>query len=271
MTARWKSWGRGRQHPDEAAPTLSRNDRRVEPGGKDMTSSELVEAASFVWHQRFELEPGLWTPGVSDVELLWRLGQLPEDLTGKTVLDIGTTNGGTAFAAERRGASRVLAVDIFDPAWFGFDLLRSHLGSKVEFLRASVYDLPARLEGERFDLVIFWGVLYHLRHPLLALDNVRALTGDVAWVETAICDGEVGEASSQPLSRFYRRDELNGDGSNWFSPTSSLLLDWCGSCGLGAELLWQSPDRAMVRCRPSEPEWPALSYERPLRVQVLPA
>lgn len=261
MPARWKSWAKGRQDPRAG-------EQDVERVAKDMTASDLVETASFVWHQRFELEPGVWTPGVSDVELLWGLGQLPEDLTGKTVLDIGTTNGGTAFAAERRGAKRVLAVDIFDPSWFGFDVLRSHLGSEVEFLQASIYNLPAQLDGERFDFVIFWGVLYHLRHPLLALDSVRALTGEGAWIETAICDGEVGEAGAQPLSRFYRRDELNGDGSNWFSPTSHLLLDWCGSCGLAGDLLWSSPERAMVRCSLSEPEWPALSYERPLRVEV---
>jgi tRNA (mo5U34)-methyltransferase len=232
------------------------------------SAAELIDASTFVWHQRFELEPGVWTPGVSDVELLWELGQVPADLSGLTVLDIGTTNGGTAFAAERRGASRVLAVDIFDPSWFGFDALKAHLGSKVEFLRSSIYDLPERLGGEQFDIVIFWGVLYHLRHPLLALDNVKTLTAGTAWVESAICDGALGDAASQPLCRFYRRDELNGDGSNWFSPTSRLLMDWCASCGLRPELMWNSPDRAMVRATPSAPEWPSLSYERPLQVTV---
>jgi len=232
------------------------------------SARELIDSSTFVWHQKFELEPGVWTPGVSDVELLWGLGQLPTDLDGLSVLDIGTTNGGTAFAAERRGATRVLAVDISDESWYGFETIRSHLGSKVEFLQSSIYELPERLGGERFDIVVFWGVLFHLRHPLLALDNVRALTSGTAWVESAVCDGQVGAAANEPLCRFYRRDELNGDGSNWFSPTTRLLLDWCMSCGLDPELLWHSPDRAMVRCALSEPEWPSVSYERPLQVRV---
>lgn len=235
------------------------------------SAAEIVEGSSFVWHQHFELAPGVWTPGVSNVEVLWDLAKVPADLTGKSVLDIGTTNGGTAFAAERRGASRVVAVDIEDPSWYGFDVLSEHLGSKVEYVRASAYELEAKLAGERFDLVIFWGVLYHLRHPLLALDNVRAVVADggTAWVETAICDGEVGpETATASLSRFYRRDELAGDGSNWFSPTTACLLDWCASCGLPGELLWASPDRAMVRSTAVAPEWPELSYERPLSVGV---
>jgi hypothetical protein len=75
-------------------------------------------------------------------------------------------------------------------------------------------ELADRFE-ESFDLVIFWGVLYHLRHPLLALDNLRAITGGRLSRETAVCDAEPPRRQrARPLARFYRRDGLAGDSSN---------------------------------------------------------
>jgi tRNA (mo5U34)-methyltransferase len=231
----------------------------------------FIESSEFVWHQRFELAPGVWTPGVSSVPWLCNAANVPADLSGATVLDIGTTNGGTAFELERRGAARVVAVDIFDPDWFGVAALTVFLDSKVEYVRASVYELADRFP-ERFDLVIFWGVLYHLRHPLLALDNLRAVTGSEASVETAVCDGELQCLErSLPLVRFYRRDELSADASNWFAPTVVALEDWCISAGFQVQRLgaWpeSKPERAMLRARPTvgPAEYEQLSYERPLR------
>jgi tRNA (mo5U34)-methyltransferase len=237
-------------------------------------ASSFIEQAQFVWHQRFELAPGVYTPGVSDISWLCRAAGLPEDLSGRTVLDVGTTNAGTAFELERRGADRVVAVDIFDPDWFGVRALTEFLGSKVEYVQASVYELGNRFP-EQFDLVIFWGVLYHLRHPLLALDNVRAVTGGEASLETAVCDGELPRRQrSRSLARFYRRAELSDDPSNWFAPTVKALGDWCGSAGFDAELAGAWPRtgaaRAMVRLRPTEgpAEYERISYERPLQCVV---
>jgi SAM-dependent methyltransferase len=237
-------------------------------------ASTFIEQAEFVWHQRYELVPGVWTPGVSDIPWLSRASGLPEDLSGRTVLDVGTTNAGTAFELERRGAERVVAVDIFDPDWFGVRALTEFLGSKVEYVQTSVYELADRFP-EPFDLVIFWGVLYHLRHPLLALDNLRAVTRGEASLETAVCDGELPRRQrDRPLARFYRRDELSEDPSNWFAPTTVALEEWCGSSGFEVERLGAWPKsgaaRAMLRLRPTEgpAEFEQLSYERPLRCTV---
>jgi tRNA (mo5U34)-methyltransferase len=234
----------------------------------------FIESADFVWHQRFELVPGVWTPGVSSVPWLCGAANLPGDLSGATVLDIGTTNAGTAFELERRGAERVVAVDIFDPAWFGVAVLTEFLGSRVEYVRASVYELADRFP-EPFDVVIFWGVLYHLRHPLLALDSVRAVTRGEASLETAVCDNELPRRQrARSLARFYRRDELAADPSNWFSPTVAALEDWCISAGFEIERVGAWPDRrprrAMLRARPTPgpAEYETLSYERPLRCTV---
>lgn len=237
-------------------------------------AAQFIERADFVWHQRFELAPGVWTPGVSPVAWLCDLARLPVDLSGHTVLDVGTTNAGTAFELERRGAARVVAVDIFDPDQFGVRALTEFLDSKVEFVQSTVYELAERFP-ERFDLVICWGVLYHLRHPLLALDNLRAVTSNQASLETAVCDSELPRRQRERrLARFYRHDELAGDSSNWFAPTVTALEDWCGSAGFEVERLsaWpeRGPQRAMVRLRPilGAAEYEQLSYERPLRCSL---
>jgi tRNA (mo5U34)-methyltransferase len=234
-------------------------------------AATFLEGADFVWHQRFELAPGVWTPGLSPVPWLCEMAGLPADLSGASVLDIGTTNAGTAFELERRGARRVVAVDIFGPEQFGVQALIDFLGSGVEFFTATVYELGT-LFGEPFDLVICWGVLYHLRHPLLALDNLREVTKGWASLETAVCDSELPRRQRErALARFYRRAELAGDSSNWFAPTTAALEDWCGSAGFEVERrgTWPSrvPERAMLTLRPTlgRPEFEQLSYERPLR------
>lgn len=196
------------------------------------------------------------------------------DLSGLSVLDVGTTNGGTAFEAERRGAARVVAVDIYDAEWFGVRPLTEFLGSRVEYLRASVYELPQRFQ-QPFDVVVFWGVLYHLRHPLLALDSLRAITGGYLSVETAVCDYELPRAQrATSVARFYRRNELGQDSSNWFAPTVVGLHEWCRSSGFEIEdaTAWPSrgPTRAMLRLRPTAgtAEYESLSYEAPLQCSV---
>lgn len=263
---------------EEYRPTSARPATKATTSGslQVLTHSEaqaLAGRTDFAWHQRFELAPGVFTPGVSDVGFLLNAARVPERLDGATVLDIGTTNGGAAFECERRGASRVVAVDIADDAWFGFAALKEILGSGAEHIQANIYELPALLH-ETFDVVFFWGVLYHLRHPLLALDNVRRMARGHVSIESAVADHELDPAyRERALTRFYRRDELGGDSSNWFAPTTATLADWCRSCGLEPAHVesWpsQAPTRAMiVVTSPGEPEYLQLSYERPLTCSV---
>ena len=104
--------------------------------------------------------------------------KLPE-VSGKTVLDIGCNAGFYSIEMKRRGASRVLAIDSDDRYLAQAKFASETLGhSGIEFRKLDVYDVGAI--GERFDLVIFMGVLYHLRHPLLALDLIREhVAGDM--------------------------------------------------------------------------------------------
>ncbi len=110
---------------------------------------------------------------------------VPADLSGKTVLDIGCNAGFYSMEMKRRGAARVVGIDSDERYLAQARLAAEALGfeASVEFRNLSVYDVGAL--GERFDLVIFMGVLYHLRHPLLALDLIREhVAGDMLLFQT---------------------------------------------------------------------------------------
>jgi tRNA (mo5U34)-methyltransferase len=98
--------------------------------------------------------------------------ELPQDLRGRTVLDIGCNAGFHAIEMKRRGAARVVGIDEDERYLAQAGLACEVTGCEVELRRLSIYDVA--LLGETFDVVLLMGVLYHLRHPLLALDLVRA-------------------------------------------------------------------------------------------------
>jgi tRNA (mo5U34)-methyltransferase len=237
-------------------------------------ATALVEDDRIVWYQRFELAPGVVTPGVADTLDLMRRARFPESLTGLTVLDVGTCNGFVAFEAERRGASQVVAADIYPPDHFGFRALADFFDSQVKYVQATAYELPTLLRTQ-FDIVVLFGVLYHLRHPLLGLDAVRRLARRWVFIETAVADASLSPevAAEKGIVRFFRAGELSDDSSNWFAPTTETLLDWCRSSGLEPELLdrWpdpRRPERCTIRATVinGEPEYERLSYEVALDV-----
>src|SRR5579862_2781770 len=130
------------------------------------------------WYHSLELPDGKVIPGLLTLEQLkTRISRypIPQDLRGKRVLDIGAWDGWFSFEMERRGAS-VVAVDAVPSG--NFLRARELLGSKVEYLVADVYDLRPSDLGV-FDIVLFLGVLYHLKHPMLALERVCALSTDL--------------------------------------------------------------------------------------------
>ena len=125
------------------------------------------------WFQNMELAGVQTAPDhfLGDYpECKWRTfaHALPVDLTGKTVLDIGCNAGFYSLEMKRRGAARVVGIDT-DPAYLAQARFAAEVNAaNIEFRELDVYQV-ARL-GRKFDLVLFMGVLYHLRHPLLALD-----------------------------------------------------------------------------------------------------
>ena len=137
------------------------------------------------WWHSFELPDGTVIEGANELEgQKRRIGQfpIPHDLRGKRVLDIGAWDGWFSFEMERRGAE-VMAIDNWDNP--RFHEMHAILGSRVDYRQMDMYDLTPDRIG-RFDIVLFMGVLYHLKHPLLALERVCALTTDLAAVDSFV-------------------------------------------------------------------------------------
>ena len=230
------------------------------PPGAEPAAVALRDSDSFVWHQEVELAPGITSPGHSPIYPMLDWCGVPEDLSGRHLLDVGTSNGVAAFEAVARGATRVVASDIYGPEAFGFDRLRDHFACPVEFWSRSVY------EGgdETFDDVLFLGVLYHLRHPLLALDSLWRMTRENLYLETAVWPGESGSALE-----FYPGGELDADTSNWFAPTLPALAGMLDTSGFEVRTMRAvgHGHRAVVHAqRLPTRAYLDLSYERPLRV-----
>jgi len=203
------------------------------------------------WWHSFELPDGTRIQGVSDLDAQKiRLAQfpIPQDLSGKRVLDIGAWDGWFSFEMERRGAE-VVAIDRFDNP--RFREMRARLGSRVEYRQVDVYDVSPSALGY-FDVVLFLGVLYHLRHPLLALERVCSVTRDMAAVESFVLQQQHGipaELEATNLIRFFEDDDFGGQVDNWCAPTTAALQALCRSAGFArADLLNLHEFGAAVMC-----------------------
>jgi tRNA (mo5U34)-methyltransferase len=183
------------------------------------------QVAAVDWFHSIELAPGLVTPGRADTSAQVPRLHLP-DLAGKTVLDVGAWDGYFSFEAERRGAARVVALDTF--SWqprgagtgkAGFELARRALGSNVEDVEVDVMDISPDSVGGPFDVVLFLGVLYHLRHPFLALEKLRTVTRELLILETHV--DLIG--LRRPAMAFYPGMELEDDWTNWWGPNPAAV------------------------------------------------
>jgi tRNA (mo5U34)-methyltransferase len=191
-----------------------------------------AEAQKIKWWHSIDLGDGIVTPGSYDTRTLLDRIALPQDLRGLSVLDIGAWDGYLSFAAERRGASRVLATDSY--VWqnnvlsgkAGFQFARTALGSKVEDQNIDVMDLSPETVGT-FDVVLFSGVLYHLQHPLLALQRLRKVTKKLLIMETHIDLPNI----RRPAMAFYPGSEANNDPTNWWGPNEACCVEMLKTAG----------------------------------------
>ncbi len=184
---------------------------------KTSLESTLKELSTIEWFHRIDLGNGVMTPGRDDSDRkLQQLG-LPRDLSGKTVLDIGAWDGFFSFAAELRGAAKVVAADIATAK--GFVLAKRILKSKVCAVEIDIMDLSPEKVG-MFDWVICLGVLYHLKHPLMALERVFSVTAERLILETYVDMLDC----PRPAMAFYPEAELNRDPSNWCGPNPAMVI-----------------------------------------------
>ena len=201
---------------------------------------------------------------------------LPMDLRGRSVLDVGCNAGFFAMEMKRRGADRVLAVDT-DPRYLDQARLAAEVTDlDIEFRQMSVYELPALRES--FDLVLFMGVLYHLRHPLLALDilhehvtrdllvfqsmlrgslDVHPFEADYDFEETHHFD-----AAAYP-KLFFVEGRYAGDPTNWWIPNRACAEAMLRSAGF---TIVDHPEEEVYICRRATAAAPAergLQWSKP--------
>jgi tRNA (mo5U34)-methyltransferase len=183
-------------------------------------------AAEPYFFQKIALGPALVTPGWSDPakEKLPYYG-LPGDLTGARVLDIGCAEGFFSFEAERRGAREVVAIDSFPDSIRRFNLCRAALGARATAYLANVYELSPRTFGT-FDLVLFYGVLYHLRHPHLALEKIRSVCTGTLLFQTLVSNPPA--LQHMPMGEFHPHGLMSGKEQGQWDPTVFWVLNGAG-------------------------------------------
>jgi tRNA (mo5U34)-methyltransferase len=244
-----------------------------------MSSPQEVQeqADAFGWFHSIDLGGGAVTKGLS-------VRQIPDDqfpsFAGRSVLDIGAWDGYYSFMAERGGASRVVALDHYAwgvdieargaywnecaangklpdhsrdltdfwnndlPGRRGFEFASATLGSKVEpwladFATADLSELGV------FDVVLYLGVLYHMKEPLTCLERLRSVTSGVAVIETEAV--HIPNFANDSLLQFYAGGELNNDFGNWFIPTMPALHSLCRAAGFSSVRTVQGPPEQAER------------------------
>jgi len=236
-----------------------------EPVVSQAEAQKLVDATK--WYHRIEVVPGVTSPGRVPAEGAYdaegyidSLG-LGKDLTGKRILEIGAWDGPLSFELKQRGAD-VVATDIQDPAQTGFNALKAISGLDIPYFRASVYEIDQLGMGQ-FDVVLFMGVFYHLKHPLLAFEKISNVTkmGGTLFTVGAGLGGEWEDLSLKkvvpddiqeivatlerldqmgvPLTLSYPGTYLAGE--NWFLPNRTALSGWLKNAGFEPENVYSLP------------------------------
>lgn len=176
----------------------------------------------------------------------WRMFQqsIPRDLTGKTVLDVGCNGGFYSIEMKRRGAARVVSIDSDARYLKQARFAAEASGEDIQFHQLDVYDVAAL--KEKFDIVLFMGVLYHLRHPLLALDLLYEHVVKDTLVFQSMLRGSSAVASLQTNYPFSEREVFQRDGypvmhfiegryaddpTNWWIPNRACVEAMLRSSG----------------------------------------
>jgi tRNA (mo5U34)-methyltransferase len=218
----------------------------VEPPKPLGREQSLALIASFPsWYHRIYLGDGVWTLGGRGFhEDVWAQFSkaLPANLGGRSVIDVGSNAGYFSVETKRRGAGRVLGIEFIDMYLQQARRIREIWDVDVEYRQSDAHTLSGM--QERFDLVVFAGILYHLKNPLQVLEDLGRICDDAILLETeAIPDDPrngvvvrqgvpaVPEFKRKGMMAFIERDELNGDGSNWWVPDVECVMGMLRTAG----------------------------------------
>lgn len=214
---------------------------------------------SLAWFQRYEVVPGVWTNGRSDMAALLRRIVLPESLKGLAVADIGTNDGFLAFECVRRGAGFVAAID--HPQWgfaghaegngwerfeLAYQLQERWIADRITALIFDVErdDILTLLDSVGpFDLVLFCGVLYHVRDMLGTLARMRKLLkpGGMMILETHSDLGDVAGAAIRPYPNGW-----GDDPTTYWGPNRAAVHSLVSMAGFKPIFSWGPEDTRIV-------------------------
>jgi tRNA (mo5U34)-methyltransferase len=168
-----------------------------------------------------EITPGLWGRGNPQITLAFDA----IDFRGKKVLDIGCWDGQWTFEAEDRGAREVVATDLISQRDFTeqptFEVAAMLRGSAAKYRpNMSVYE--AESIGGKFDIILYMGIIYHLKDPLMSLAILRRMleVGGEVLFESAVLEQQ------GCFANFYYRNQFCGDQTNWWVPTRDCMRQW---------------------------------------------
>ena len=243
-----------------------------------------TEADKIAWFHSIDLGGGVTTRGIAQAITA---EELP-DFAGRTTLDIGAWDGKYSFLAERMGASRVVALDHYAwgvdmaargqywdecraagvlpdhskdltefwrenlPGQAGFKFAKQALRSSVEPLVGDFMTMDLASVGS-FDVVLYLGVLYHMKEPLTALERVRQVTNEIAVIETQALWLEGLEP--RPLLDFFAGDDVARDFGNWYVPTIEALHAMCKGAGFTSVRTAVGPPVVSAADAVDEPRW----------------
>ena len=237
-----------------------------------MTRSEIAAEVQRLepWFHCIDLGDGLVTKSKSAIgepvehpRPTWEKVKvcLPEDLSGKSVLDVGCNAGFYSIEMKRRGAARVVGIDSQRDLVRQAKFVRQMVGLEIDYRRMSVYDLDPRELGQ-FDITLALGLIYHCKHLVLALEKLFLVTRDLLILETAIYPPErapesflYAEGGAQPtlhpLAYVENRPDAKEAVFNWFLPSTGALCALLKNIGFDEVEVFPGvqTDRAVLACR----------------------
>jgi tRNA (mo5U34)-methyltransferase len=222
------------------------------------------------WAHSIDLGDNIVTPGKFGPPNPWILQAFSDiDFAGKKVLDIGCWDGLWSFEAEKRGAREVYATDNISQRWGGdqatFSLAHKALNSQCKYYPGvSVYEVKKQLGISDFDIVVFCGVYYHLKNPLLAFARLREVMKEGGVI---IVEGDVIDSWQESYARFCYHQWHQKDPSNWWVPTVPCLREWveCSFFDILKEYVGPRP-RSTIKTLLKDGVQPLLGRRRAKRV-----
>ncbi len=186
----------------------------------------IEQAKTREWFHTIDFGGGHSTPGPHDAQVGHQYHAFQDvDFTNKSVLDIGCWDGLWSYEAEKRGATDVYSTDLItqrDGDVSNYQLAHSIFQSRAKYkTNVSVYDVHT-LGKNDFDVVLYMGVFYHIKDPLLALARLRQVTKEGGLI---LVEGEVVR-SEKSYGEFYYNQDYARSSSNWWIPSIGCLREW---------------------------------------------